>query len=68
MSTYAITINERTTSGTALMAYLQALGVIVKRITPTKAESSFIRSQQDKLAGRVEQFESSEEMFKSLGI
>lgn len=68
MSTYAITINERTTSGKALMAYLQALGVIVKRITPTKAESSFIRSQQDKLAGRVEQFESSEEMFKSLGI
>ncbi len=68
MSTYAITLNERTTSGKALMAYLQALGVLVKKITPTKAESSFIRSQQDKLAGRVEQFESSEEMFKSLGI
>lgn len=68
MATYAITLNERTTSGKALMAYLQALGVLVKKITPTKSKGSFLRSQEDKLAGRVEKFDSSEEMFKSLGI
>ena len=34
MATYAITLNERTTSGKALMAYLQALGVLVKKISP----------------------------------
>ena len=34
MSTYAITVNERTTSGKALMAYLQALGILIKKISP----------------------------------
>ena len=67
MATYAITLNERTTTGKALMAYLQALGVLVKKISP-KAKGSLARSREDKLAGRVESFASSEEMFKSLGI
>ena len=30
--------------------------------------SSYRRSQEDKLAGRIEKFSSSEEMFESLGI
>ena len=34
MATYAITLNERTASGKALKAYLQALGVFVSKITP----------------------------------
>ena len=67
MATYAITLNERTASGKALKAYLQALGVFITKVTP-KAKSSYLRSQEDKLAGRVETFSSSEEMFKSLGI
>ena len=67
MATYAITLNERTTSGKALMDYLQALGVLMHKLTP-KAKSSYLRSQEDKLAGRVEKFSSSEEMFESLGI
>lgn len=67
MATYTITLNERTASGKALMAYLQALGVLVKKVTPKK-KGSYLRSQEDKLAGRVESFSSSEEMFKSLGI
>ena len=67
MATYAITLNERTTSGKALMEYLQALGVVMHKLTP-KAKSSYLRSQEDKLAGRVEKFSSSEEMFESLGI
>ena len=31
MATYTITLNERTAKGKALMEYLQALGVLVKR-------------------------------------
>ena len=34
MATYAITLNERTTSGRALKAYLQALGVLISKVTP----------------------------------
>jgi len=67
MATYAITLNERTASGKALMAYLQALGVLVRKISPNN-KGSLARSQQDKQAGRVESFASSEEMFQSLGI
>ena len=67
MATYTITLNERTASGKALMAYLQALGVLIKKVTPAK-KNSFERSQEDILEGRVEKFASSEEMFQSLGI
>ncbi len=67
MATYTITLNERTSSGKALMAYLEALGVLISKVTP-KTKGSYLRSQEDKLAGRVEKFSSSEEMFKSLGI
>ena len=67
MATYTITLNERTSTGKALMAYLEALGVLVSKVTP-KSKSSYLRSQEDKKAGRVEKFSSSEEMFKSLGI
>jgi hypothetical protein len=67
MATYTITLNERTSSGKALMEYLQALGVLITKVTPKK-KSSYVRSQEDKLAGRIEKFSSSEEMFKSLGI
>lgn len=67
MATYTITLNERTASGKALMAYLQALGVLVHKVPP-KSKSSYLRSQEDQLAGRIEKFSSSEEMFMSLGI
>lgn len=67
MATYTITLNERTSSGKALMSYLQALGVLISKVTP-KAKGSYLRSQEDKQAGRVEVFSTSEEMFNSLGI
>ena len=67
MATYTITLNDRTASGKALMAYLEALGVLVRKVSP-KAKSSYLRSQEDKIAGRVETFSSSDEMFDSLGI
>ena len=67
MATYTITLNERTTRGKALVEYLQALCVLMHKVSPKK-KSSYLRSQEDKQAGRVEKFSSSEEMFKSLGI
>lgn len=67
MATYAITLNERSTSGKVLITYLNSLGVLLQKISP-KAKSSFLRSQEDKRAGRIEKFASSEEMFNSLGI
>ncbi len=67
MATYTITLNERTSSGKALMAYLKALGVLINKV-PTKSKSSYLRSQEDKRAGRVETFSSPQEMFDSLGI
>ena len=67
MATYAITLNESTRSGKALMSYLQELGVLVQKLTPSK-QNSYLRSQADKRAGRIEKFDSAEEMFQSLGI
>lgn len=66
MATYTIKINERTARGKALMEYLNALGVLINKVSP-KTKSSYVSSQEDIQAGRVEKFSSSEEMFKSLG-
>lgn len=67
MATYTISLDERTTSGKALIDYLRSLGVVLNTV-PSKAKSSFARSQEDIKAGRVETFSSSAEMFRSLGI
>ena len=67
MATYTITLNERSASGKVLVSYLKELGVLIQKIT-SKAKSSYQRSQEDNLAGRIEKFSSSEEMFNSLGI
>ena len=66
MATYTITLNERTSDGKALLSYLKALGVVIKEVNP-RSKSSYVRSQEDKKAGRIEEFTSSEEMFQSLG-
>ena len=67
MATYTIKINERTARGKALMDYLNALGVLINKVSP-KTKSSYLRSKEDIKAGRVETFSSPEEMFESLGI
>ena len=67
MATYTITLNERTASGKALMSYLQALGVLVKKVTPAK-KSSYECSQEDIREGRIEKFDSADELFESLCI
>ena len=41
--------------------------VDIKEVHP-RSKSSYVRSQEDKKAGRLEEFTSSEEMFQSLGI
>ncbi len=68
MATYTITLNERTTSGKALAGYLRELGVQMKKVNPLKSRSSYARSQEDKKHGRVETFQSADEMFNSLDI
>ena len=70
MATYTIKLNERTARDRALISYLQALGIVITKISPkkTKTKSSYIRSEEDKRLGRVESFSSSEELFQSLGI
>ena len=50
-----------------LMSYLQELGILVEKLTPSK-RSSYVRFQADKRAGRIEKYDSSEDMFQSLGI
>lgn len=67
MTTYTITLNEQTSSGKALIEYLNALGVLVQKVSPEK-KCSYESSQEDIRKGRVEKFASSDEMFKSLGI
>ena len=67
MATYTITVNERTPGGRALMAYLKELGVLVEKQMSNK-KSSYTRSKEDIRKGRIESFDSAEDMFKSLGI
>ena len=67
MATYAITLDEKTNDGKALKQYLRSLGVLLTKL-PASQQSSYLSSQQDIHAGRVEKFASSDEMFKALGI
>ena len=53
MATYTIKINERTARGKALMDYLNALGVLINKVSP-KTKSSYVSSQEDIKDGRVE--------------
>ena len=76
MATYAITLNERTASGRALKAYLQALGVFISKITPkavTKPKEyditktkAFREALDDVKHGRVTHYDSVDDMFRSV--
>lgn len=69
MATYTLTINERSTQGKALLAYLEALKINIRPATKaTRRKGSFERSIEDIKHGRVETFSSVDDMFKSLGI
>ena len=69
MATYSLKINERSTQGQALLAYLEALKVDIKKIPTVRVrKSSYERSMDDIKHGRIEKFASADEMCKSLGI
>ena len=67
MATYTIILNERSAKDKALVEYLKALGVLITKVSP-KRKGSLQRSMEDKQARRIERFDSSEDMFKSLGM
>ncbi len=53
----------------ALRQTLSAMdGVIVETLRPKKRMSSYERSVEDLKAGRIKGFESSEDLFKDLGL
>lgn len=69
MATYSLKINERSTQGQALLAYLEALKIDIKKIPSVRVrKSSYERSMDDIKHGRIEKFASADEMCKSLGI
>ena len=69
MATYSLKINERSTQGQALLAYLEALKVDIKKVPSVRVrKSSYERSMDDIKHGRIEKFASADEMCKSLGI
>jgi hypothetical protein len=69
MATYSLKINERSTQGQALLAYLEALKVDIKKVHSVRvSKSSYERSMDDIKHGRIEKFASADEMCKSLGI
>lgn len=69
MATYTLKINERSTQGKALLAYLQALKVDIKSVSSVRVrKSSFERSMEDIKNGRVESFASADDMCNALGI
>ena len=69
MATYALTINERSANGKALLDYLEALKLDLQIIPKVRLrKSSYERSMDDIKYGRIEKFASADEMCKSLGI
>lgn len=69
MATYSISLNERTAQGQALKAYLQALNVKLTKLTSAKPrKTSMEMSLEDIEKGRVEKFNSADDMCKALGI
>lgn len=69
MATYSLKINERSTQGQALLAYLEALKIDVQKVPNVRMrKSSYARSMDDIKHGRIEKFESADDMCKSLGI
>lgn len=68
MSSYAITLNERTSQSQALLAYLRLLNVELVRLPKVRRKSSLECSEDDIRAGRVQSFANADEMCNALGI
>ena len=78
MATYAITLNERSAKGKALIEYLQVLGVLVSKITPkvvTKPKeyditktAGYREAMDDVKNGRVYHYDSLKDFYKEMGL
>ena len=65
MATYTLTINERSTQGKALLAYLEALKLDVKRVRKAnRKKGSFEQSLDDIRHGRVTSYDSVDDFSK----
>lgn len=69
MATYTLTINERTTHGKALLAYLEALKIDIQR-TPKviRRKSDIELAEEDVKHGRVTSYNTVDDLFNELGI
>mgnify|MGYP003327645301 CR=1 FL=1 len=67
MASYAIQINEKTNAGQCLLQYLQSLGVVIERLKPVR-KTGIDKALEDVKAGRVNTYESVDDMFEKLGI
>ncbi len=68
MTTYSISLNERSATGQALIAYLSALNVKLTKLPIKNKKTSMEKSLEDIEHGRVEKFDSADDMCKALGI
>ena len=67
MASYAIQINERTNAGQSLLHYLESLGVVLEQLKPVR-KSGLDKALDDVKAGRVNTYDSVDDMFEKLGI
>ena len=78
MATYAITLNERSARGKALIEYLQALGVLISKITPKAVNkpkeyditktAGYREAMDDVKNGRVTHYDSLKDFYKEMGL
>ena len=78
MATYAITLNERSARGKALIEYLQALGVLISKITPKAVNkpkeyditktAGYREAMDDVKNGRVYHYDSLKDFYEEMGL
>lgn len=68
MTTYSVTLNERSAFGKSVALYLrslEALGVMIEKLTPIR-RGSYYRSQEDIRAGRVYEAKNGRDMLNQI--
>ena len=68
MTTYSVTLNERSAFGKSVALHLrslEALGVMIEKLTPIR-RGSYYRSQEDIRAGRVYEAKDGRDMLNQI--
>ncbi len=68
MTTYSVTLNERSAFGKSVALYLrslEALGVMIEKLSAVR-RGSYYRSQEDIRAGRVYEAKDAQDMLKQI--